>query len=396
MSDRKYDLFVVGGCGHAGLPLAVTFALEGLHVAVYDINEAAVEQVRQGVAPHKEDGLAEALPEALKTGRFHVAGALAEAEAAAVVLIAVGTPVDRHHTPSLEGILALFTDLRPLLSPDQLLVMRSTVFPGTIEKLHEYLAMHGSPIDVVYAPERIAEGKALVEIRALPQIIGGVTERATQRGIELFSKVCKVTIPVTPLEAELAKLFSNAWRYFRFAAANQFYMLATEAGADYAKVYDAITRDYPRAKDLPSPGFAAGPCLLKDTLQLEAYNPHAFYLGHAARRANEGLPDFLIAQLRQEHGTLAGKTIGILGMAFKANSDDKRGSLSYRLRRLLEFENATVLCSDPYINEPGFVSADALLERSQIVLIGVPHSVYASLAFEGRQVVDLWGLTRRV
>ena len=135
----------------------------------------------------------------------------------------------------------------------------------------------------------------------------------------------------------------------KFAVANQFFMIADQAGVDYTNVLRAIREDYPRAQDLPGPGFAAGPCLFKDTMQLSAFTSDHFPLGQAAMQVNEGLPAYIVSALERRYGGLQGKTVGILGMAFKAESDDTRASLSYKLRKLLSWSGARVVCTDPYV-----------------------------------------------
>jgi UDP-N-acetyl-D-mannosaminuronic acid dehydrogenase len=194
------------------------------------------------------------------------------------------------------------------------------------------------------------------------------------------------------IEAELAKLFTNSWRYIQFATANQFYTIAERYGADFYQIYDAMIFKYPRARNFPRPGFAAGPCLFKDTMQLNAFSNNQFFLGHSAMLVNEGLPNFLVEMLKRKH-KLNEKRVGILGMAFKAESDDCRDSLSYKLRKILSIEAKDVLCSDEYIKDTRFVCAEELVDRSDIVIIGAPHATYRSLDYKGKAVVDVWNLT---
>jgi len=191
----------------------------------------------------------------------------------------------------------------------------------------------------------------------------------------------------------LAKLFTNTWRYFRFAVANQFYMVAESKGLDFYRIRDAMTRNYPRAADFPGAGFAAGPCLFKDAMQLEAFHRQNFALGHSAMLINETLPEFLVDQAKRQY-RLAGARVGILGMAFKADNDDHRESLAYKLRRLLTYENATVLCTDPFIQNPAFLPLEEVLTSAEVLFIGCPHSAYRSIDWTGRSVVDCWGMTR--
>jgi UDP-N-acetyl-D-mannosaminuronic acid dehydrogenase len=244
---------------------------------------------------------------------------------------------------------------------------------------------------VAFCPERIAEGHALEELTTLPQIVGADAEPAAARAAALFERLGLRTIRTTSKEAELAKLFTNTWRYMKFAVANQFFMIADQAGVDYTNVLNAIRTDYPRAQDLPGPGFAAGPCLFKDTMQLAAFTSDHFPLGQAAMQVNEGLPAYIVSALERRYGGLNGKTVGILGMAFKAESDDTRASLSYKLRKLLAWSGARVVCTDPYVVDDRLTTLECVLEESEILVLGVPHRAYRGLTVGGKDVVDVWG-----
>ena len=188
---------------------------------------------------------------------------------------------------------------------------------------------------MAFCPERIAEGHALEELHTLPQIVGADDDAPPSGPPRCSAGSPSRRSGRRTKEAELAKLFTNTWRYMKFAVANQFFMIADQAGVDYTNVLRAIREDYPRAADLPGPGFAAGPCLFKDTMQLAAFTADHFPLGQAAMQVNEGLPAYIVSALERRYGGLQGKTVGILGMAFKAESDDPRASLSYKLRKLL-------------------------------------------------------------
>ncbi len=194
-----------------------------------------------------------------------------------------------------------------------------------------------------------------------------------------------------PEEAELAKLFTNTWRYIKFAAANQLYMIANDFGLDFDRIRAAVVHEYPRAADMPGAGLAAGPCLLKDTMQLAAFNNNNFTLGHASMMINEGLPLYIVARLEQRFD-LSTMTVGILGMAFKGESDDIRSSLSYKLKRLLRFKADRVLCADPYVSrDPDLTPIDEVLGASDVLILAAPHKAYADLATE-LPVIDLWNL----
>jgi UDP-N-acetyl-D-mannosaminuronic acid dehydrogenase len=388
------DVVVVGGCGHVGLPLALAFAARGLRVTAYDISAAAVATVNAGEMPFQERGADELLAEGLASGRFDASTDPEVAADAEVIVVVIGTPVDEHQNPDPDAVRRAVSEIEDQLRDGQLLVLRSTVYPGVTRMVADYVAGLGHRVDVAFCPERIAEGQALVELYELPQLVSGIGPAAVDRTAKLFRLLTDQIVEVEPEEAELAKLFTNAWRYIKFAAANQFFMIANNFGLDYERVRNAITFDYPRAADLPGAGFAAGPCLFKDTAQLAAFNTNNFPLGNASMLVNEGLPLYLVAQV-EEHHDLSGMTVGILGMAFKGESDDTRSSLSYKLRRILRFKTRDVLCTDPYVTtDPDLVSFDEVVARSDLLIIGAPHDRYAELRTD-KPVVDIWNLLGR-
>jgi UDP-N-acetyl-D-mannosaminuronic acid dehydrogenase len=308
-----------------------------------------------------------------------------------VVVVVIGTPVDEFLGPSMTVFTRAVDQMAPYLRDGALIVLRSTVYPGTTAYVADNLARRGCRVDVAFCPERIAEGKALDELESLPQIIGADEDRAGARATALFCSIATKTIRTTTREAELAKLLTNTWRYMKFAIANQFFMIAHEAGIDYQSVLNAVREDYPRAADLPSPGLAAGPCLFKDTMQVAAFTSDHFPMGQAAMQINEGLPAYMVAAMEKRYGSLRGRKVGLLGMAFKAESDDIRASLSYKLRKLLLWAGANVLCTDPYVSDPRLVPLDKVLAEAEILVLGAPHHLYREAGLEGREVVDVWG-----
>lgn len=352
-------------------------------------------QVRAGKMPFMESGASELLARILPTGRLEFTDEPSMLSRTSVVILVIGTPIDEFMNPSTRVFERVVDELGPHLSPDSLVVLRSTVYPGTTEYVQQRLVALGLTCDVVFCPERVAEGHALEEISSLPQIIGATSDRGFKRAFCVFAPLRVQTIRVQPMEAELAKLFTNTWRYIKFAVANQFFQIASTAGVDYNQVLHAVRHDYPRGADLPGPGFAAGPCLLKDTMQLSAFSPDHFPLGQSAMLVNEGLPNYIVDRLESERGPLRGKTVGILGMAFKGQSDDPRTSLSYKLRKLLNFRRARTLATDPYVPDPSLVPLDRVLEESDILIVAAPHKVYRALDLDSRDVVDIWSLTPR-
>jgi UDP-N-acetyl-D-mannosaminuronic acid dehydrogenase len=388
---RDLDVVVLGGGGHVGLPLSLTLADAGLCVGIYDTSQPTLDRIAAGDMPFLESGAEELLQKVLATGRLELATDGSIIERTETLIIVVGTPVDEFLGPSMTVFERVVNQVAPHLRDGALVVLRSTVYPGTTEYVTHHLADAGCNVDVAFCPERIAEGHALEELHTLPQIIGADDERAAERATALFRNLVTKTVRVSTKEAELAKLFTNTWRYMKFAVANQFFMIADQAGVDYTNVLRAIREDYPRAQDLPGPGFAAGPCLFKDAMQLAAFTSDHFPMGQAAMQVNEGLPAYIVAALERRYGGLKDKTIGILGMAFKAESDDTRASLSYKLRKLLSWSGARVLGTDPYVDDPRLVSLECVLEESDVLVLGAPHKAYRGLQVGGRDVVDVWG-----
>jgi len=231
----------------------------------------------------------------------------------------------------------------------------------------------------------------LEELESLPQIISSFTDEGVKRSADLFSLLTTDLVFVEPMEAELAKLFTNSWRYLKFAIANQFYMIANDYNLDFYNISYAMTHNYSRAKDFPRPGFAAGPCLFKDTMQLAAFNNNNFHLGHTAMLINEGLPNYVVNQLKKQFD-LSEKKVGILGMAFKAESDDIRESLSYKLKKILAIESKKVLCADPYVKDASLVDEETVLQESDIIIIAAPHKKYKDLKIQNKKVVDIWNM----
>jgi UDP-N-acetyl-D-mannosaminuronic acid dehydrogenase len=383
------DVVVVGGCGHVGLPLGLAFADRGLKVALLDVNQEAVDLVMSGTMPFMEDGASDVLTRVV--GReLHATADSAVVSSAENVVVVIGTPIDEHLNPDPNAVLRAVDELREHLVVGQLLVLRSTLYPGTTALIDRIVSTLNKQIDVAFCPERIAEGRAMTELFELPQIVSGRTEHTVDRAEKLFRNLATQMVRMTPEEAELAKLFTNTWRYIKFATANQLYMMANDFGLDYERIRLGLTFDYPRAADLPSAGFAAGPCLLKDTMQLAAFNNNNFHLGHAAMMVNEGLPLYLVSKIEEQHD-LSELTVGILGMAFKAESDDIRSSLSYKLKRILRFKAARVLCHDPYVSmDPDLVPLDTVLEQSDLIIVATPHHRYAEIVTTA-QVIDIWG-----
>ncbi|MBU0481256.1 MAG: nucleotide sugar dehydrogenase [Proteobacteria bacterium] len=390
----EFDVCVIGGCGHVGLPLGICLAGEGRSVAALDIDSALIAMVNSGTMPFKEEGATELLQRVISAGKFRATGDPALVSRSEVVIFVIGTPVTSHLYPDYSDFFNSIQRYLPHFRDGQLIILRSTVYPGVSEKVVRLIEEHGLKLDVAFCPERISQGDAVKELYELPQIISGFSPGAVARAREFFSVLSDDIVELSPLEAEFAKLFTNTWRYIRFAVANQFYMIANSAELDFYKIYDAITHNYPRVKDMPKAGFAAGPCLYKDTLQLAAMTGNTFFLGHSAMLVNEGMPDYIVSRLKQRFA-LPEMRVGILGMAFKKDSDDSRESLACKLRNILVKDCRQVLATDPFVKEEGLLPLEEVIEQSDILIIGAPHSRYAELDFAGKEVIDIWDLYGR-
>jgi len=385
------SICIVGGCGHVGLPLGIVFASKGFKVCLNDINENVAKKVTNGELPYVEYGAETLLKETLDNGNLTVStkpDCIAEAN---YVIIAIGTPVDEYLNPKIRQFLKFIEGIKKYLDSKQIIIVRSSVFPRVCRQIMNILGSE-KEWNLAYCPERIVQGYAVQELEKLPQIVAGFSDYAIEKASELFNKIASKTIKTTMGEAELVKLFSNSWRYIQFAIANQFYMIAHDYGEDYDRIRDIMTDGYDRARGLPSAGFAAGPCLLKDTMQLASFNNSQFLLGQAAMNVNEGLPNYIVHNLKKKFD-LSQITVGILGMAFKADVDDIRDSLSYKLGKILRFEGAKVLYSDEFAENSNFITKEKLIELSDIIIIGSPHSAYKGLIIQNDvTVVDLWGI----
>lgn len=387
----EIDVTVIGGCGHVGLPLGLALADADARVALFDIDLSAVDRVRSGKMPHLEPGAEEVLQRTLDSGKLTVSADPANVSISETLVVVIGTPVDEHLNPDAQAVVRSLESISECLQDGQLVVLRSTVFPGVTRMVERLMQRLGKDIDVAFCPERIAEGRAMEELHSLPQIVSARTNRGFERASAVFNRLTDQIIRLEPEEAELAKLFTNSYRYIKFAAANQLYIMANDFGLDYERIRAAMTEDYPRAADLPGPGFAAGPCLLKDTMQLAAFSNNNFALGLASMQVNEGLPLYLASRvsLRYDLDTM---TVGILGMAFKGESDDIRSSLSYKLKRIFKVRAANVLTTDPYVTSDNELRPlDDVLARADLIVIGAPHKIYADLDIH-QPVVDIWDL----
>jgi UDP-N-acetyl-D-mannosaminuronic acid dehydrogenase len=389
---RTADLTVIGGAGHVGIPLVLSFASHGLTVNVNDLNRDNLAALQSGRLPFIEYGAGELLSTAIREHRLVFTSTPDAISRSGPIIVTIGTPVDEFLNPERHVFLNCLDSLLPFVSDGQLLVLRSTLYPGTTDAVAAHLKRKKRDLKVAFCPERIVQGYGIQELSRMPQIVSGTTPEATKEATDLFRIISPEIVELSPIEAEFAKLFGNAYRYIEFAATNQFYLIAQSAGVDYQRILNAMKHNYPRAKNIPKPGYAAGPCLMKDTMQLSAFARNEFSLGNAAMLINEGLPLHVISDLRRRYD-LGKMTVGLLGMAFKSEIDDVRASLSYKFKKILNGFAHDVLTTDPFVTiDPDLLPLDEVVARSDILILCTPHVSYKSADLKGKPVVDVWGL----
>ena len=389
------------GLGRVGLPLALSFADRGLRVIGIDNDPTRLGAVREGRMPFAETGAEDLLERVIEGGRLSLSDRVADAAQATQIVITLGTPSFSHIEIDMRDIRSALDDLLGVLEPGHAVILRSTVAPGTTEFVAGYLAKHrgfdiGEDVFVAHAPERIAAGRFLEEIDTLPCIIGGVGARSGEVAAELFGVFGAPIVQTTPVQAELAKIWTNILRYTNFALPNLLMMDCEQAGANVFEVIDLINRDYPRG-GIAQPGLTAGTCLRKDFAFSEERS-HAPGMLLAVSRVNESVPLFLLDGMKRRLGGLANLKVAVLGLAFKADTDDERDSLAHKLIRLLERELADVSVHDPHVQTPT-VSLEDAIDNAGAVVMATNHAEFRdtdTLALIGERaagdclVVDPW------
>ena len=390
--DSVMNIVVLGGCGHVGLPLGLVLAENEHDVTALDISEKIVKSINSGIPPFLEPEIPELLARQLNLGNFRATLDPAVIKDANIVVVVIGTPVDEHSNPSPLEVVNAVAKIEEYLNDEQVIILRSTVSPGVTRLVINSLRTKGINSPVFFCPERIAEGFAVKELKTLPQIIG--SDNTTKEDIvrNLFVSLGVEVLSSSIEEAEFAKLFTNAYRYIKFAAANQFWEMSNEAGVDFENIRKLISYNYPRALDLPRAGFAAGPCLVKDTLQLSYHFANRFSLGNTSLQVNEGLPLYIARSLNERY-ELKKMSVAVLGMAFKGESDDIRSSLSYKLKKVLMGMAKEVITSDPYVmSDVELVPLVDAINRADLIIIATPHKIYSNLETK-KPIFDIWNLS---
>ena len=388
---KKFDVCIVGGAGHIGLPLGLLLKSKNKRVVLYDKNTKIINKINSGIMPFIEKGANKLLKK--NKEKIFATNNIKYIKNVKIVIVCIGTPITNNLKPNFKYFFRLFEELKSHLNKDQVIIIRSSIYPGSCRKIINILGKKFKHIS--YCPERILQGEALIELPILPQIISGYNKRGIDISKKLFNSITSKTIVTTVLEAEFIKLFSNAWRYINFAASNQFFMICQSFNLDFKKVRNFMMDGYDRNANLPKAGFAAGPCLVKDTIQLSHFVKNKFPMGIESLKINEGLPLYLIQNLKKNN-QLKNKKIGILGLTFKSNVDDIRDSLSFKLIKILKKQMVKVLVSDEFYKHPDGITKKELIKKSDVIILAVPHKSYKGIKIpKNKIVIDTWGMTKR-
>ena len=383
----RADIVIIGGAGHIGLPLGLLFANKGKKVILYDKDKINIEKINNLKMPFMEKGGEKLLKKNIK--RIFATTNKKFVRLAKTIIVCVGTPV-KNSKPDLGFFFKMFREIKDHIDSKKLLVIRSSIYPGTCLKIQNFLGKNFN--NIAYCPERIVQGKSISELPKLPQIISGVSKKSINQSSKLFKLICKKIIVTSILEAELIKLFSNAWRYINFSISNQFYMICEKFDIDFKNLRNNMIEGYKRNRNIAKAGFTAGPCLYKDTAQLNAFLKNSFTLGTAATEINQGFPKFIYNKIKKKFkNKLKIKRIGILGIAFKSDIDDVRDSLSIDLLNFLSKKGLRVHISDPYVKMKGIIEKNKLIKLSDIIILGAPHSSYKKIKIpKNKFLVDSW------
>lgn len=388
----KNKISIIGGAGHIGLPLSVKFLEKKFIINIIDNNFKNLKLIKNSQSPFKENGLEKKLSQQLKTGRLIFSKELSSIRDSKYIILCVGTPITKNLKPDLKNFYELIKKVKYFIKKDQNLIIRSSVLPGTNEKIFNILKKKCP--NLIYCPERIVEGKSLEELSIIPQIISGSNKKAIQDSVKLFKKITNKIILCEFIEAELSKIFSNSYRYINFAIPNEMHLISNKFGADFLKIRKIMMKDYPRNNGLAKAGFVGGPCLMKDSMQLSHLYGIKKSLINSAYQINENFPNEIIKQIKKLE--LKNKIVGVLGLTFKSDSDDLRGSLAVNLVKKLKKNRINHYFSDPFVKLTGNLKANDLIQKCNIIVLGANHNQYKKLRIlKSKKIIDLSGFLKK-
>jgi len=377
---------IVGGCGHVGLPLSLVLAKK-FNVEIIDPSKNK-ELIKKGLSPFKDPGIEHFLNDKIVKKNLIFSSSISKSKSYFdAIIITMGTPVDEWSNPISDELINICFNSKKKLKKNGLLILRSTVTPGLTNKISKEL----NNINVCYCPERIVQGKSFTELFQIPQIISTTSKnKKVLDDLKTIFYFAPSFIQSKTTEAELIKLFNNFWRYSTFAISNQMYLISENYKVSFSKILSLMKNNYPRAKEIPGAGLAAGPCLYKDTQQLSAFFPGNFSVGNASLEMNEKIVDYIIQKTLKK---CKNKKILILGAAFKADCDDYRSSLSFKiLKNLKRVCQNKIIIFDPYVKHPKVSNKIQFNQKKDFFILATPHKKFLILSkgIHNNNKVDIW------
>lgn len=389
------NVAVIGAGGHVGLPFSLVVANAGHKVYGIERNEELCLKLNSGKVPYVEHGAPEILNKQLDKSNIEFTINPTFINKCDVVAIMLGTPVDAENNPRLDDLFD-FVDytLIPYMKEGSIIILRSTVSPGTTEVLRNRISektdwIEGEDFHLVFCPERVLQTKGIEETSKLPQLIGAFNENSFNKAKDFFKTfVDNDLLFLTPREAEFAKIITNMYRYVTFAFANEMWMLGEKQGVDIHKVISSANHKYERMS-VPMPGpNVGGPCLFKDGRFLLQDVPYVDLI-QTSFIINEGMPDYIFNKIKEMNPYI--QNVLILGAAFKANCDDTRNSLAYKMKKVCKKHGVEPYLTDPYVvntkHPPDVKDFDA-------VIVMTPHDEFKDLSVKNFNdhciIADVW------
>jgi len=400
-TKNRDTIIAVIGLGRVGLPLASVLANSGFKISGVDANQSRLESIKKGVCPFYDPPLQENLEKAISSGNVSVVKNISESNLPDIIFFTVGTPSSGEGTVDYSQLYGALEEISNINIKDKMIILRSTMPPKTTEDIIiPYLEDKSSlkcgiDFGLAVCPERILEGKAVKELFELPEIIGGISKISTEIAKEVFLAINpnKEILITTLTGGELAKLFTNIYRYTTFALANEFAVWSEMYGVDGSEIIKLANHNYDRC-NIPMPGFAGGPCLSKDGTFLDQ-NTTFTSIVSTAWKLNESIPQHIINNIKKIGGNLFNKKITVLGLSFKSGSDDLRNSPSVKLTEILKSTGANILIHDPYVKSTS--SLDESLKESDIVIIATNHKEFKDIKDKinnsnAKIIYDVWSM----
>lgn len=396
-------LVSVIGLGYMGLPMAAILAKAGHTVRGVDISQRVVDSVNAGKCPFSEPGMAELVAEAHASGRL---SAVTAPEPAEIFILSLPTPVDHEtHAPDMSYVASGVTAITPVLKAGDLIVLESTSLVGSTQTYVRDAIETARPelkgkVDYVFCPERAIPGNTLKEMVGNDRLVGGLTPKATQRGIELYKSFCTgALLEASAQEAEMVKLVENASRDAQLAFVNELSMVCHAMGLDVWRVIELASR-HPRVKLLKPGTGVGGHCIAVDPWYIVAAAPEFTTLMKTVREVNDSKPFWCVERIK-EAAAKTGKpivTVACLGLAYKPDVDDLRESPSITVVNALKgLANIKLVVVEPHLDiwEMPLTKLDKALAEADVVVSLTAHSVFKDITpdqLAGKQVVDISGI----